>query len=140
MSDEELTEWDLTRSPLPPTSKNPAAPKAYDGILCYFRIMKVTSKVTRLLYGQTRRREDSAKSLNDAVCELDSSLNECACILHLPPCYIRLIWAPLKIGLADIPSHLRWSPSTQDPRWFRQTAMICGFHFFLYRPPFSRVN
>ncbi|KAM0754760.1 hypothetical protein T439DRAFT_321802 [Meredithblackwellia eburnea MCA 4105] len=101
ITDDELDDWNL-RGPksTPPVSGTTPSPMA--AFLCYIKLVKITAKTIKNLYG-THRIGDSMKEVSATVSDLDSSLNE---------------W------LTTVPEFLRWDPKSVDPMWLSASAML----------------
>lgn len=77
VDDAALDEWELrgAKSPPPPVSVTPGP---LSGAQCMRKLQRIMGRALRLLYGTGRRGTESPQKITEAVCELDSLLNECA--------------------------------------------------------------
>ena len=101
LDDNALDLWDqrgpLTDPPLPSEKPTPVS-----GLLYYVKLQHITGKALTLLY--RTRNADSKATAASKTTTLDSLLSD---------------W------LKHMPSHLRWSPTSQDPQLIAQTALMC---------------
>ena len=57
--------------------RSSAVPGPLSGAQCMRKLQRIMGRALRLLYGTARRGTESPQKITEAVCELDSLLNEC---------------------------------------------------------------
>jgi hypothetical protein len=124
ISDEALDEWDRNGKGSPPPTPS-TFPTYVSGSKCMINLQRIAGTVLRLLYGMNQENR-SAQKTTEAVCKLDSLLNECRLFRELSVVSTWILIACGSFsGLESVPDHLRWNPTEQDPKWLPQSAAIC---------------
>lgn len=74
IDDKDLDEWNLKGSQFPPPPP-PLIPTPIAAIKCLVGLQRIMGRTMRMLYGINRSL--SSQKATEAVCELDSQLNQC---------------------------------------------------------------